>query len=213
MKKKILIIDYGFGNLFGLQKALTHAGANAGISENPCDMQSADALVLPGVGAFGGGMAEMKKRGFKQPILDQVAAGKPLLGICLGMQFLFEKSYEFGEHEGLGILEGEVKKIPVTAGSQCKIPHIGWNALLAPGKGGVFASKLLAGIKPHSQTYFVHSYAGYPSRTDDIQANTCYYDSVFPAVVARKNAFGVQFHPEKSGETGITLLRNFLSLS
>jgi len=130
--KKIFIIDYGYGNLFGLKKALAYAGADVVVSAYPADFSGAAALVLPGVGAFGEGISEFEKRGFKKAVLDAFFSGKPLLGICLGMQFLFDKSYEFGEHAGLGIISGEVKQLSVQPGTFCKIPHIGWNALWPP---------------------------------------------------------------------------------
>ncbi|MBI2050306.1 MAG: imidazole glycerol phosphate synthase subunit HisH [Parcubacteria group bacterium] len=209
--KKILIIDYGLGNLFGLKKALAYAGADVSPSEHPEDISGADALVLPGVGAFGDGMAEFEKRGFKQAVLDEVKAGKPLLGICLGMQFLFDKSYEFGEQQGLGIIPGEVKKISVPNEPFCKIPHIGWNTLLPP-DGDEFRGHLLKGIKPGSQAYFVHSYAGYPTNLVDVAANTWYCKSSIPAVIEKENTYGVQFHPEKSGTLGIQIFKNFFSL-
>ena len=210
--KKTLIIDYGFGNLFGLKKALAYAGADVFISERAADAARASALVLPGVGAFGDGVAELRQRGFVEAIMAALDAGKPLLGICLGMQFLFDKSYEFGCHDGLGVIAGEVKKISVPKEKFCKIPHIGWNALLPPEGQDSFKCPLLSGIKPGSQAYFVHSFAGYPVNSIDIAANTWYCKNLIPAVVDRENAYGVQFHPEKSGETGIAILKNFLAL-
>lgn len=209
---QIVIIDYGFGNLFGLKKALSYAGADVAIIDRPKAARTAQALVLPGVGAFGDGMAELKKRGLREVVLDAYRAGRPILGICLGMQFLFDKSYEFGEHDGLGIIAGEVRKISVPEEPFCKIPHIGWNALLPPEGLNDFNSPLLRGIKSGSQTYFVHSYAGYPINSVDLSANTLYCKNLIPAVVQKENVFGVQFHPEKSGPVGINILRNFLSL-
>lgn len=211
--KKIHIIDYGYGNLFGLKKALIHVGAHVSLSEYPEGIATADALVLPGVGAFGDGIRELEKRGLKDAVLDAVKIGKPLLGICLGMQFLFDTSYEFGEHAGLGLIPGVVKKISVAQEPFCKIPHVGWNALLSTQAGADFKGKLLKNIKPGSQAYFVHSYAGEPINSIDISAYTLYCKSSIPAAVEKENVYGVQFHPEKSGETGIAILKNFLTLT
>lgn len=210
--KKVLIIDYGFGNLFGLKKALLHAGADVLISGHAEDIQKADALVLPGVGAFGDGIAELEKRDLKSAILEAVDNGKPLLGICLGMQFLFEKSYEFGEHNGLGIIKGEVKKINVPEKSFCKVPHVGWNGLLAPDQDQDFKSLLLKGINPKAQVYFVHSFAGYAENNVDATANTWYCEQSILAAVEKENVYATQFHPEKSGETGIQILKNYISI-
>ena len=128
------------------------------------------------------------------------------------MQFLFDKSYEFGEHAGLGIISGEVKQLSVQPGTFCKIPHIGWNALWPPDGKNSFSGHLLDNVTPGSQVYFVHSFVGYAASAADVLANTRYCDSVFPSVVCKANTFGVQFHPEKSGAVGIQILKNFISL-
>lgn len=210
--KKIVIVDYGYGNLHSLSKAMVYLGAEATISSDPRDILSADALILPGVGAFGDGMAELIKRGLKEPILQACASGKPILGICLGMQFLFDRSFEFGEHQGLGILKGSVNKIEVDEKESAKIPHMGWNSLRLPEGRMDWKGTALDGIANGSEVYFVHSYVGYPEDLSDIIADTYYGGRSFASVVARGKVTGVQFHPEKSGETGIAILKNFLSL-
>lgn len=209
-KPSIIIIDYGFGNLHSLAKALIHLGVAPVITQQPEDIERADAVFLPGVGAFGQGMSELSRRGFFAPLKEYASSGKPLFGICLGMQFLFEYSEEFGTHEGLGLLSGGVKKI-VPRDEQCKIPHIGWNELqFSPGRTS-WSNTILDGIPERSQTYFAHSYAAVPSETSDILANTEYGGSVFTSVVAKGGIMGTQFHPEKSGETGLRILKNFLA--
>lgn len=208
--KKISIIDYGYGNLFSLHKALEHVGATVSITSDPNDI--AGAVIVPGVGAFGDGMMELEKRGFKNTLHDAIASGKPFLGICLGMQFLFEKSYEFGTHSGLGSIKGSVKKIPDSKKQFCKVPHVGWNSLFPTGEDKFFKSPLLAGLEPGVQVYFVHSFAGHPENSIDTIANTYYCENIISAAVAKENTFGVQFHPEKSAEAGLAILKNFLAL-
>ena len=210
--KKIIIVDYGYGNLFSLAKALSYVGACPVISSDPGEVRNARGLIMPGVGAFGDGMAELEKRGLKTPLLEATSSDKPLLGICLGMQFLFDKSYEFGEHNGLGILKGEVKEIEISKKPFCKIPHIGWSPLLLPKNENRWKNEILNGIEPGSEAYFVHSFAPYPDDSSDVVSNTCYCESIIPAVVAKGATVGVQFHLEKSGEVGILILKNFLSL-
>ncbi|OHA15176.1 MAG: imidazole glycerol phosphate synthase, glutamine amidotransferase subunit [Candidatus Taylorbacteria bacterium RIFCSPLOWO2_12_FULL_43_20] len=209
--RKTIVIDYGFGNLFSLTKALAFLGANYSVSDNPEEVEKAEAIILPGVGAFGDGIAELNKRGLNEAVIEGAKRGIPLLGICLGMQFLFEKSHEFGEHKGLGLIKGEVKRITLTEKPFFKIPHTGWSPLLPPDGTEGFNNPLFSGIKPGSEAYFVHSYAG-KSQTDDIIANTIYCETKILAAVGKGNVFGTQFHPEKSGEIGIQILNNFLSL-
>lgn len=206
----IVIIDYGFGNLHSLAKALVHLGAVSVITQQPEDIERADAVFLPGVGAFGEGMAELSRRGFLAPLKTYASSGKPLFGICLGMQFLFEYSEEFGRHEGLGLLSSGVTKI-VPQGSGYKIPHIGWNELRFPAGRTSWDNTVLDGIPEKSQAYFVHSYAAAPSDTSDTLAQSEYGGAVFASVVAKGGIVGTQFHPEKSGETGLRILKNFLT--
>ncbi len=208
-KPCISIIDYGFGNLHSLAKALAHIGVAPSISERPQDIEDADAVFLPGVGAFGEGIAELAKRGFVGALKEYASSGKPLFGICLGMQFLFEYSEEFGRHEGLGLLHGGVEKI-VPQEKQCKIPHVGWNELRFPAGRSRWDGTVLNGLCEGDQAYFVHSYAAYPSHAGDVVAKTEYCGAAFAAVVAKGGIVGTQFHPEKSGEAGLRILKNFL---
>jgi glutamine amidotransferase len=194
----IAIIDYNVGNLFSVKNALEYIGEEAEITRDKSFLEKADGMILPGVGAFPDAMRELEKTGLVDTIKREVLR-KPMLGICLGMQMLFEKSYEFEECPGLSLIRGEVKKIP--AGS-LKIPHMGWNELkfLNP-------CPLLEGVPQGSYVYFVHSFMAF-ARDENIAAYTEYGVKV-PALVQNGNVFGSQFHPEKSGEAGLEILRNF----
>ena len=195
----IAIVDYGVGNLRSVQKALERVGAQAVITSNPSRLESARGIVLPGVGAFGDGMDNLRARGLVRPLLEQVAQDKPFLGICLGMQLLFDESEEMGLHEGLGLLAGRVVRFPE---SDLKVPHIGWNQLQGCGSG------VLSGLSDGEYAYFVHSYYVVPAERSDIVATT-EYGVEFASVVSRANVFGAQFHPEKSQDVGLRLLENF----
>jgi glutamine amidotransferase len=198
----IAIVDYGAGNLRSVQKAFEQVGVTAVVTSDPSALDAAQGVVLPGVGAFGDGLANLRARRLVEPVLCQVEEGKPLLGICLGMQLLFEESEEMGCHKGLGLLPGRVVRFPE---GDLKVPHIGWNRLQIHGDG------LLAGIADGAYAYFVHSYYAAPERADDVLATT-EYGIEFASVVSRGNVFGAQFHPEKSQEVGLRLLRNFAGL-
>jgi glutamine amidotransferase len=199
---RIAVIDYGMGNLRNVQKGFEHIGVDAAISAQASDLQQADGLVLPGVGAFGDAMDNLREARMVDPIRDLVAAGKPFLGICLGLQLLFEESDEMGQHEGLGILSGRV----VRFGGDLKVPHIGWNQLDLTAAGE--EHPLLRGIPNHSYAYFVHSYYVVPAKADCLLTTT-EYGIGFASMVGLGNVFGAQFHPEKSQEVGLRLLRNF----
>jgi imidazole glycerol-phosphate synthase subunit HisH len=203
-----VIIDYGIGNLRSVQKAFEAVGAEVSRSDDPDIIRSAEKLVLPGVGAFGSCMTALKERKLVEPILDAVDAGTPLLGVCVGMQMLFEESDEKGRHAGLGILEGKVTRFPTDMsledGRPLKVPHMGWNRLEARTD-----SALLDGITDDAYVYFVHSYHAVPSDVH-VTAASAHYGIDFPAVVARNSVCGVQFHPEKSQHAGLTILRNFV---
>jgi glutamine amidotransferase len=204
----ITIVDYGVGNLRSVQKALERVGATAVVSDDPDALEAARGVVLPGVGAFGDGMAELRRRGLVEPLRRWAAAGRPLLGICLGMQLLFDSSEEMGDHQGLGLLPGRVVRFPP---GDLKVPHVGWNQLRLAGSSSQGKDPLLAGIADGAYAYFVHSYYAEPAEPGDVLATTDYGLS-FAAVVGRGRVWGAQFHPEKSQEVGLQLLSNFWRL-
>lgn len=204
--KRIGIIDYGMGNLHSVENALRYIGADCFISDDKSELSKADGLILPGVGAFPDASERLFKAGFPE-FLRKETEKKPLLGICLGMQLLFEKSYEFRECEGLGFIKGEVVRL--TAGEsdkRYKIPHIGYNSVTA-----VNPSPVTEGIDDGSCFYFVHSYMGVCRDRSQLVSVTEYGEEV-TAVVRSGNVYGTQFHPEKSGETGLKLLSNFKNI-
>jgi len=206
------IIDYGVGNLYSVTRAVEHVGGKAVLASSALEIARAKCLILPGVGAFGVGMAGLQERGLVDPIMKYAASGRPLLGICLGMQMLFEVRYEFGRCQGLGQIPGEVRRIelaPRPAGA--KIPHVGWSALL-PFRGAVWHGTVLHRISPGECAYFVHSYMACPSRDTDHLAHIRYGGADVVAVVRSANIIGCQFHPEKSGRTGLRIIENFLSM-
>ena len=202
----IAIIDYGVGNLFSLASSFGFIGEEAIVTSKEEEIAKADRLILPGVGAFEDAAKKLRASGLDQVLLREVAAGKPLLGICLGMQLLFEKSYEYGEHEGLGLIKGSVKPIRGVVANDLKVPHIGWNALSFGGK----ASPLFRYVKEGDFVYFVHSFYG-ADCTESVIATT-EYGATLTAAVANGNVFGTQFHPEKSGNVGLSILRAFCEL-
>lgn len=199
----LAVIDYGAGNLRSVLHALGYLKAeNVQIVQKPEQLKGATKLILPGVGAFGAGMQQLAAQGLIEPIRQAVASGIPYLGICLGMQFLFEYSDEMGQHEGLGILKGKVTRFP--AFEDLKVPHMGWNTLEVQRD-----SKLLNNMPEKPYAYFVHSYYCVPDDANDILISVN-YGIPFTAAVERGNVYGVQFHPEKSQQVGLQILRNFL---
>ena len=202
----IVVVDYGMGNLRSAQKGLEKAGYEAVISEDPKALGVAAGIVLPGVGAFGDCYEGLKARGFVQPLLDAAGAGKPLLGICVGMQLLFEGSEEGVGCEGLGILPGRVVRFPDMKEAGVKVPHMGWNQL-SPSEAGQDCP-LFRHVKGHPFVYFVHSYYPEPSESDICYATT-EHGVEFTSVAGRGSIFAVQFHPEKSQAAGIGILRGF----
>ena len=196
----VALIDYGIGNLRSVEKALQAVGASTCLTEDPAVILSADKVVLPGVGAFGDGMAGLVQRSLVEVVLEVAQRGTPLLGICVGMQLLFETSEELGEHAGLGLLPGRVKRF---AGRGLKVPQTGWNQLQFK------PSRLLEGLEPGCYAYFNHSYYCAPADPADILAST-EYGLPYASVVGRGRLYGMQFHPEKSQAVGLQMLRNFV---
>ena len=202
----IAIVDYGVGNLFSLKSSFAAIGADTKITPDPEVIKKADRILLPGVGAFGDAAEKLKNTGLGDLIIDEAKKGKPLLGICLGMQLLFEKSYEYGEHYGLGLIKGEIRPISDAIPKDLKIPHIGWNALNFKG----YASPIFKNIKDGDFVYFVHSFYG--TNCEENTIATTEYGAELTASVQNKNVFGCQFHPEKSGNVGLNILRGFCDL-
>lgn len=198
----IAIIDYGVGNLFSLCSSLKSIGADVVVTSNIDTIRAADKLILPGVGAFADAAKKLHDSGMENAVKVQAAAGKDIMGICLGMQLLFEKSFEYGEHKGLGLLNGSVVPMDGTIPENLKIPHIGWNALHF-----TKPSKLFKDIKENDCVYFVHSY--YAIDCEDSVIATAEYGKEMTAAVELGNIKGCQFHPEKSGNVGLTILRAF----
>ena len=211
---RVTVIDYGMGNLLSVCRALEHCGAEVLVTASPLVLDGAECLVLPGVGAFADGMMGLSSGGFLGPIRKYSRTRRPFLGICLGMQMMLEASEEFGVHEGFGLIPGNVVAIPPTGmdGKPHKIPHIGWNDLLPPTPETDWKETILAGITPGTEVYFVHSFSVVPATLEHRLANSDYDGRVISAAVKCGNLYGCQFHPEKSGEAGLRILKNFLLL-
>ena len=201
----IAIVDYGVGNLFSLKSSLDAVGAESVVTSEEAVLRRADKILLPGVGAFADAAGKLRESGFAELLKELAGEGKPLLGICLGMQLLFEKSYEYGVHEGLGLIPGNVRPIRDVVPPELKIPHIGWNPLKFAGQSPIFRY-----LKEGDCVYFVHSF--YASDCDAYVTATAEYGAELTAAVARGNVYGCQFHPEKSGKVGLSILRAFAEL-
>lgn len=208
---QVTVIDYGMGNLLSVIRALEHVGASAELSSDPQKIESAERLLLPGVGAFGDGMSALCERGLDTAIQVAATAGTPLLGICLGAQMLFDSSEEFGQHQGLGLIPGAVCAIPKHdhQGTPLKVPHMGW-ADLQPANQAHFDVPLLSDTEVGSSVYFVHSYQAQPHDPSHRAAVCDYAGNPLTAMVHRDNIYGCQFHPEKSGPVGLTILHHFM---
>jgi glutamine amidotransferase len=204
----IALIDYGLGNLRSVQKAFEHLGVPVTLTQDPEQVANADKLILPGVGAFSAGMEGLRQRGLIEPIRQAAQAGAPFIGICLGMQLLFDESEEVGlgfqPENGLGLLAG---RVVLMQGKSLQVPHMGWNQIQP-----VRDSPLLRGIAPGAYAYFVHSYICEPAGEETILATTD-YGPAFASVVGKSNVWGIQFHPEKSQQTGLRVLQNFIEAS
>ncbi|MFH1868283.1 MAG: imidazole glycerol phosphate synthase subunit HisH [Candidatus Omnitrophota bacterium] len=209
----IIVIDYGMGNLSSVTNAIKLYTEDVKISSEPKDIKNAAKIVLPGVGAFKDAYAELKKRGLIKPIKDFIDSGKPFLGICLGLQLLFTKSYEDGMHSGLGIIKGKV--VPFAKGKGLKIPHMGWNSIDSSQKSKKMPKlkmcPLLKGVKDGSYMYFVHSYYAVPA-DDSVVAATTDYGNKFCSFLWKDNIYAMQFHPEKSQDAGLNIIKNFVRL-
>ncbi|MGI6721346.1 MAG: imidazole glycerol phosphate synthase subunit HisH [Anaerovoracaceae bacterium] len=201
----IAVIDYGVGNLFSLTASLRYIGAEAKVTRDASDLEKADRIILPGVGAFADARKKLDDTGLVDTIRAQVAGGKPMLGICLGMQLLFDKSYEYGEHEGLGLVPGIVDDMHKDLTKDLKVPHIGWNSLRILKDDPLFKY-----ISDGEYVYYVHSYYAKECRESTIA--TSEYDITVTGAVRSGSVYGTQFHPEKSGETGLNILRAFNEL-
>ena len=202
----IAIIDYGVGNLFSLKSSFAAIGADVVVTSDPAVIASAERIILPGVGAFEDAAAKLRASGLDKVIYSEVEKGKPLLGICLGMQMLFERSYEYGEHKGLGLIPGSVKPIKDDVSADLKIPHIGWNPLHMSNP----KDELFKYIEDGDCVYFVHSY--YACDCNEYVIATAEYGKELTAAVRNKNVWGAQFHPEKSGKVGLMILKAFCEM-
>ena len=200
------IIDYGVGNLFSLRSSFEAIGTSVVVSSDPEELRKADHILLPGVGAFEDAVQKLRATCMDEMVFEAVREGKPLMGICLGMQMLFERSFEYGEHQGLGLLKGQVVPMAGLLPKELKIPHMGWNALNVVKPDG----KLFANTKEGAYVYFVHSY--FADGCEDSLAARTEYGTWLTAAVEKDNIFGCQFHPEKSGEVGLEILRAFCAV-
>lgn len=202
----VAIVDYGVGNLFSLESSLAAIGEKAVVSKDENFIAEADRIILPGVGAFGDAAQKLRASGLDRAVIKAADDGRPIMGICLGMQMLFEKSFEFGCHDGLGLIKGEIRPISEVIDDKLKIPHIGWNALRFRGE----ASPIFKYINDGDYVYFVHSFYG--ADCDESVIADTEYGAYLTAAVAKDNVYGCQFHPEKSGNVGLRILKAFCEL-
>ncbi len=204
----IAIVDYGVGNIFSLYSSFKYIGAEVVLTSDPDVIKKADKIILPGVGAFADASKKLRDSGLADIVVDEAKNGKPLLGICLGMQMLFERSFEYGEHKGLGLIKGDIVSMEGVVPEDYKIPHIGWNGLHFPKDKP--KSEIFKYINEDDCVYFVHSYYG--TNCDSSLIASTEYGAELTAAVADNNVYGVQFHPEKSGEVGMKILKAFCEM-
>lgn len=216
MKKKVSVIDYGLGNILSVKRAFEYCGAEVELVSDSKQIVKSDVLVLPGVGAFRNAMDELRRRNLQDSIIEFSNTGKPMMGICLGMQLLLERSEEFGESDGLGIIEGNVVKIEDTTikGEYQKVPQVGWNSLDIPNDldESLWKNTILSDINKGESVYFVHSYTAKPLNVINKLADTYYGGRTVSAVIRKENIYGCQFHPEKSGDVGLKIIKRFLEI-
>ena len=212
LSKKITIIDYGCGNILNLARAIKFIGYEVDITHDKNKIINSSYVILPGVGAFGNAMKQIEKYNLHNTILEYAKSNKPLLGICLGMQILLTVSYEFGVHKGLGLIEGKVIKISNEKNKEIKIPHMGWNEIYPNNNKKEWKNKILKNSSIGKSFYFVHSFVCITKDYDSTIAVCNYSDISIPAVVATGNVFGCQFHPEKSSDNGLAVLKNFCEI-
>ena len=203
----IAVIDYGVGNLFSLLSSLNYVGLDTKLTNDIEEIKNAKGIILPGVGAFRDAIGNLEKYGLKETLISEAKKGKPFLGICLGMQMLFEKSYEYGEYEGLGLINGTVEEIKkyIPENSDLKIPHMGWNSLIINER--FKDDKILKDVNDNEYVYYVHSYFAKTDMKNIVAYSE--YGTKIPGIVKNENVYGMQFHPEKSGDTGLKLLKNW----
>ena len=203
----IAVIDYGVGNLFSLLSSLNYVGLDTKLTNDIEEIKNAKGIILPGVGAFRDAIGNLEKYGLKETLINEAKKGKPFLGICLGMQMLFEKSYEYGEYEGLGLINGTVEEIKkyIPENSDLKIPHMGWNSLAI--NDGFKDDKILKDVNDNEYVYYVHSYFAKTDMKNIVAYSE--YGTKISGIVKNENVYGMQFHPEKSGDTGLKLLKNW----
>ena len=203
----IAVIDYGVGNLFSLLSSLNYVGLDTKLTNDIEEIKNAKGIILPGVGAFRDAIGNLEKYGLKETLISEAKKGKPFLGICLGMQMLFEKSYEYGEYEGLGLINGTVEEIKkyIPKNSDLKIPHMGWNSLIINER--FKDDKILKDVDNNEYVYYVHSYFAKTDMKNIVTYSE--YGTKIPGIVKNENVYGMQFHPEKSGDTGLKLLKNW----
>lgn len=212
-EKKIVIIDYGLGNIYSINQACQYFGYSPIVSSKREDILTADSLILPGVGAFKVAIDQLHEKGLVDPILEFVKTGKPMMGVCLGMQLLFDESEEFGNHRGLGLIPGSIKKFPSEyQGKKLRVPNIGWNKIMEEETGIPWKKTPLKEVEKEGFVYFIHSFYADPTDPSTVLSTSLYQDFKYCSSVNNKNVYGFQFHPEKSGEIGLSIFKNFLNL-